>query len=387
MGLKWLWVCLLLVLRGYGEEPKALYLSLVHDPLHTMTIQWHTQKPCETMIYYGRGGEWKEAVGCSEEIVGASTWVHHVELTGLEAATRYAFRVGRGEKEYAFQTLPESLEQPLRFVVGGDVDAGEKGEVRAMHREVAAQDPDFVVLGGDIAYAKVKGGSNPAKEMLQWSRFFQRWTQEMVTSDGRLIPLVPVVGNHDVSRPKEGKELFLRLFKFPHSKLATRALHFGDYLSLVLLDSGHLVPIGGKQSTWLEKAFTKCGRWVFPIYHLAAYPSFYEWENEGATHIRKYWVPLFEKAGVKVAFEHDNHCYKRTFPLKEGKVDAEGIYFLGDGAWGVPLRTPKSKWYLAKIARISSYYLVTLDRKTAMIEPRTYQGELVEPPLVIQKAL
>jgi len=31
-------------------------------------------------------------------------------------------------------------------------------------------------------------------------------------------------------------------------------LDFGDYLSLVLLDSGHVAPIGGEQADWLDSA-------------------------------------------------------------------------------------------------------------------------------------
>jgi hypothetical protein len=65
-------------------------------------------------------------------------------------------------------------------------------------------------------------------------------------------------------------------------------------------------------------------------------------------------VPLFERHGVRLAFENHDHAYKRTHPLRGGARAPDGIVYLGDGAWGAPLRvigqesggTPP--WYLER---------------------------------------
>ena len=68
----------------------------------------------------------------------------------------------------------------------------------------------------------------------------------MVGRDGRLIPMVACIGNHEVDggygKPREKAPFFYALFDglFPETGYAT--LDFGDYLSLVLLDTGHTSP-------------------------------------------------------------------------------------------------------------------------------------------------
>jgi hypothetical protein len=54
--------------------------------------------------------------------------------------------------------------------------------------------------------------------------------------------------------------------------------------------------------------------------------------------IREHWCPLFDEYGVQLAFEHHDHAYKRTYPIRKGTVDPRGVVYLGDGAWGVTVR-------------------------------------------------
>lgn len=74
---------------------------------------------------------------------------------------------------------------------------------------------------------------------------------------------------------------------------------------------------------------------VFPVYHVPAFPSVRSFSNQTSAAIRRNWVPLFERFGIKVAFEHHDHAYKRTVPIREEAIDPErGIVYFGDGAWG-----------------------------------------------------
>jgi len=103
------------------------------------------------------------------------------------------------------------------------------------------------------------------------------------------------------------------------------------------------------------------------VYHIPGYPSarpFDTGENGHiSTAIREHWSPLFEKYGVKIAFENHEHTFKRTHPIRNGKVDPKGVTYLGDGAWGVRTREPhpvEKTWYLAKAAPVRHLYLVTV---------------------------
>ena len=76
---------------------------------------------------------------------------------------------------------------------------------------------------------------------------------------------------------------------------------------------------------------------------------------------------------MQISMEHDNHTFKRTYPILKGEVNEKGIYYLGDGAWGVPARKPHKHWYLAKALRSNCYWHLSIlpDR----IEAKAYDGE------------
>jgi hypothetical protein len=388
---KQLIVSVLCVCGGLAAEPEAVYLSWVDDPTETMVIHWMDEAAAGSWVYSQKvgGGEWVKTEGKVRVVEGSQMKIHVVELGGLSQDTAYQFRVGEESQSYEFQTL--SKDKPLKFVVGGDAyykrDLFEK-----MNKEVARQNPDFVVMGGDIAYT-VGGGRGIFKgrewEVGRWKAFFKEWQKSLVKSNGQLIPIIPVVGNHDVGRKGSGKQvMFYTVFSFPEEGKAYQVVDIGKDFSLFLLDTGHTASIEGEQTDFLKKALEerKDRKVKIAGYHIAAFPSFYPYEKTACVKIRENWVTLFEKYGVCVAFEHHNHTYKRTHPLREEKIDPKGIIYLGDGSWGVPPRIPLRPgvmWYLAETRSENAYFLVSVDKGQVRIEPRRNNGKLVEPVITI----
>ena len=379
-----------------GREPAALYLTWTHDPTSTMMVQWHTPKTDKySMIFYqkaGTGGEWYKREGTVKRPPRTDICVHSVELVDLEADTEYLFRIGREGNIYRFRTLPRQLTRDLRFAVGGDGFMYYQ-LFRKTNLEIAEKNPDFVVIGGDLAYThgihRFKGMN---WEVERWENFFREYRRAMVTSDGRLIPMIVAIGNHDVPSgmidPRKKTLLFYEFFPFPDPYVAYRTFDVGSYLSLVLLDTGHTYAIDGEQTEWLGKILkARTPDYKFAAYHIAAYPSVYPFEGTSPTKIRKNWVPLFEQNGVQVAFENHNHAFKRSFPLKEGKVDAEGIFYLGDGAWGVSPRKPTKRWYLEKIAQADCFWLVTMGKEECSIKAFDQDGTTLDEVLIKPRAL
>jgi hypothetical protein len=175
-----------------------------------------------------------------------------------------------------------------------------------------------------------------------------------------LIPLLGCLGNHEVvggyGKTRKEAPFFYSVFDglFPETGYAS--LDFGDYLSLIFLDTNHTSPIEGAQTDWLAKTLKdreECPT-VFAFNHVPAYPSFRPFkyaageEGTGAGN-RKHWVPLFERYNVDAVFEHHDHTFKRTRPLLDGRVNDNGIVYLGDGSWGQLRRpeTPEQRPYLA----------------------------------------
>ncbi|MBS0624926.1 MAG: metallophosphoesterase family protein [Verrucomicrobia bacterium] len=359
-----------------GEEISALYLSWYGDPTTTATIQWHTpmNHPDDELVLETPDG-WITFHATHQLLSAGEIFIHTLNLSDLHPDTDYRFRLGG--QIYSFRTLPATLDRPVRFLVGGDAFASTK-LFRKMNETAAALDPDFAVIGGDIAYAL---GTNPLRlrssSLRRWFTFLSSWKEQMVTPSGRLIPMILVPGNHDIS--PDNYELFFTLFAFPKKQLY-RTFDAGSYLTLFLLDTGHFHPIEGRQTLWLDQTLAARSSipYRFAIYHEAAYPTWYAYSGLIPKKIRTHWTPLFDKHELPIVFENHNHAYKRTYPLKAGQIAAAGTVYLGDGSWGTEPRKTNDVWYLEKKAKKNCVWLIELNPQNATLKAVDLLGEILD---------
>jgi len=376
----------------FGQDPDILYLTWVDNPSTTMTVMWHVAtgyKPHKLSYKRFDETEWHEEKSTVARISCSSIDVYRSDLEDLSPDTDYLFRLDDGPL-HRFRTLPNNLDQPLKIAVGGD--AFQVKEVyMEMNETVASADPACAIVAGDIAYSE---GLSCALRTHQWrverwEEFFRLWTKQMIGKNNRMIPLVSTLGNHDVKEgfdnPNKEKVLYYQVFPLPKKGIPYQLFKIGNELSFYLLDSGHSYPVGGAQTEWLEQKLEeeKSTPYNIPVYHIGAYPSETAYSHRGSKDVRKFWVPLFEKYGVKVAMEHDNHTFKRTFPIWEGKVDHErGILYLGDGSWGVTPLKPKRHWYLQKAAQANCYWLLTASHSEILFEAFNEKGQKIDQLIV-----
>jgi hypothetical protein len=164
----------------------------------------------------------------------------------------------------------------------------------------------------------------------------------MRAPDGRLIPMVAAIGNHD-RKDGSGKDPaavapfftgFLYQDPVGRSYFARR---FGPRVALFVLDSGHLAPHQGAQRDWLEAELRVKAdvRVKLALYHVALFPAHQPF-GDSVEAGRRYWLPLFDAFRLTAAFEHHGHLHKRTLPLRAGVpvADGTGTVFFGDGNWG-----------------------------------------------------
>jgi hypothetical protein len=373
-----------------GAEPEAVYLTMQHAPERAMTICWIEQGALEKQELKVRQAgtiPWMTAVSCPASFPSSypsSYHLHAVELQGLAPDTCYEFTLPDAPRSFFFRTFPERLSRPVKLVVGGDIYHDGSEVVASMNRVAAAQDPDAAILGGDIAYACSRLFFLP-DDGKRWIRYLKIWSETMIRRDGTLIPLLAVIGNHDVNggfdqTPDQAQSFY---FFFPSQEKKYRTLDFGDYLTVWLMDSGHTHPIEGEQTRWLAETLKQSQNpFKFAIYHVPAYPSVRKFTNEKSTMVRRCWSPLFEAFKITAAFEHHDHTYKRTCSIRDGKQDPQGILYFGDGAWGVETprrpRSPSHAWYLAKTASTRHVILVTLQGMTAYFQAIDSEGRVFD---------
>lgn len=379
-----------------GEAPFAVYLTWQKSPDTTMIIQWITSsKDGDDQVYFSDTGDanWEEKKAVHTPFPENKPYfLHRIEIENLKPNHLHHFRIGKEKTIYKFKTLPSVLDDTsLTFVVGGDAYHDSLDLLKSTNKQAAKKNPHFALIGGDIAYSAGRSSllfhlKLSSEDVDRWLQFLKAWHDDMVTEDGLLIPILTTIGNHDVmgrfdQTPKEAL-YYYTFFPTPKNQ-GYNVLDFGNYLSLFILDTNHTHPISGKQTEWLQDVMSK--RKFIPfkmaLYHVGAYPSVRSFYNSVAKKIRKHWVPIFEENHLKIAFEHHDHAYKRTHPIRNGAVDPEGILYIGDGAWGVehPRKSKNlDKWYLAKAVPLSHFVHVTIKDKYVYIKAFDSNGNAID---------
>jgi acid phosphatase type 7 len=350
------------------ERPDTLFLTWQRDPTTTMTVQWIEaasglkNQSIQYTVY--KKDQWKSLLPQDRPYPRTDLRVFRAEIVGLEPGTNYQFRIGNRSTVYRFRTMPAKATNAFHFVSGGD--CGVNPHALANNVIAAKQDPMFALIGGDLGY---DNGRDVATSL----QFVRNYSSTMVDSHGRLIPIVVCMGNHEVNggynRARSDGPFFFALHGGLYRERTFATLDFGDYLSLVLLDSGHVAPIGGEQADWLDKSLAERTDRPHLIVanHVPAYPSYRSTDNDTGkpgtgSENRTHWVPLFERHNVDLVLEHHDHTFKRTHPLRGGHVDHKnGILYMGDGSWG-RLRAPKKPDKRSYLAATHQSYHLTLHR-------------------------
>ncbi len=352
---------------GSEEDLFHVYLTWAKDQTATsITINYHhTKKDFSTaQVYYdtqSRAGDPSQYAfhsnGKSKKQKHLKRKIEVVTLQNLSPDTTYYFVVGdetsgfSGEKK--FRTLPGGS-APVKFVQGGDMGNGD--ETREILKMSATYDPDFAVIGGDIAYAE------KPQDFKEWDTWLKLWTEEMVTSDGRLIPMVLAIGNHEVDGSILGTDSYYYEFLFEQTGKTYFERHFGDHTVFLVLDTGHVASHSGAQKTWLKKALSsnQAVKNKLAVYHIPLYPSYRDYELAASKKGRKHWLPLFDEFGLTAAFENHDHTQKRTKQLFNNKANSnKGTTYFGDGCWGKSVRdVHPERWYLDNAHSAQHFWLV-----------------------------
>lgn len=332
-------ICVL-ALSGFAQqaaidEVRQIMLNWQSDPRTTMTITWRTDLEGSTSTTYYSSDEslaldkYDTAEAETYTFPETVAWLHSVELTGLDPGQTYWVVLETDEsrsERFSFRTAPDES-QDVIFAMGADGQdvRTQLPVIRAVLAKIATEDPDFFVYSGDMVNAELSD--------LEWDLFFDVWHETMITSEGRRIPLIPAMGNHEVvggygGYSEELAPFFYKRMAMPEPK-AYYALRYGPDLTILSLNSDHGAPVDGEQLAWLERTLedNKDSRWIIAQYHDG---SWWRSTEPMKAKIRTYWVPLFERYGIDLVHTGHNHSYRRIGPLLGLTVYAEEILGLVD---------------------------------------------------------
>lgn len=343
--------------------PDHVYLTWKGDTSTSIVVHYHTADESDSVVHYQLDSDSaaapSEAKGSAKRIPGLKDgrYIHSVEITGLSPGATYKFKTGSG-KDGKFRPLPNDGSK-IRGIFGGDI--GIFPLAAEVLKQAAAVNPDVAVLGGDIAYA-----NGDLKNILAWDIWLKRWEDIMVREDGVMIPAIIVIGNHEVNKSQDEDPLkrapfYFNFFDQGGSTYFTRAL--GPHAHLIGLDSGHITEFE-PQVSFIETALAEGQKkpFVFASYHVPQYPSHRSFDDARSVSIRNLWQPLFDEYKLDIGFEHHDHTFKRTKPIRANKVDPAGTIYLGDGSMGVAVRDIRNKdeWYLERTEEKAHFWQVDI---------------------------
>ena len=283
--------------------------------------------------------------------------------TWVSDPTTTLTQVNKGSYVTEKLSNPAFTSGSLRFVVAGDCYGSSYAHYENACHKMALERPDFIVLGGDLAYTVglVKPLIYFMPAFIRWNLFFKALPKG--------IPLLVAPGNHDVKGQTGSFYTY-----FPQLHPTYQYLEWNSLLSLFLLDTGHGYPIEGEQTRFLKDHLQKANAtWKLAVYHVPAYPARHP-KNSTTEAIQTKWVPLFDSYHLDIAFEHHSHCYKKTYCLKEGQKDPTGTYYLGDGCLSVGTHSAKKLDYIEESGSFNFFYVVTLNAQKCTVEGVSLDG-------------
>ena len=320
-----------------GGSPKPGWMTSYPNVSGDKAVKANNKGWGMEIRYCSQGSDdWRSAKIERHPMADSGSTVATTLLQNLEPETEYQVElVGSlsGERvlqrAFSMKTAPQERPDKMSFVNGGDM-FHTRALLDKMNRRAGKLDPMFALLGGDLAYAN-------ARDDGRWYQWFDSWYENAVTDDGRQIPMIAVIGNHETQGLGRDKaKYYYSLFPLPDDR-SNFVVDFGDYMSIVNLDSEHSQPVGN-QTQWLQDTLSERQSvpLLFACYHKPTYGTLVKEDNAA---VRTQWVPLFEKYQVDTVFEHDHHVFKRSLPIFQGRADRRrGVLYLWDGAWGVKVR-------------------------------------------------
>lgn len=285
-------------------------------------------------------------VGTFGSPVLTSQFVALSQLTPNTAYYMQACDSGGCGQRYWFKTA-SSTPQDMTFIAGGDSRTNRSVRQQA-NRMVAKIRPAFIDFGGDLTY------SNTATEMVEWLTDWElSYSADTINGVSyKFIPgLIVNVGNHE----DNDKQFVCKVFGADMDKNGTcsnrdtyGAFNInGNQLRIYNLNSQLRTSAAEHvaQTDWMKADLAAAGaqaQWRMGAYHVPALPR--TSSKPSVTSEMFAWGTHFYDLKMNFIFESDSHLLKVTAPVKPSTSSndyvevAGGTVYLGEGAWGAPLR-------------------------------------------------
>jgi hypothetical protein len=310
-------VFIIILLSACSYSPRGPYLQTGTDT--SIVVKWVSEEKSLGTVYFGLSeNQLDRSVSDSGEFK-----THEVTLTGLDADTRYYYRVesadGAVSAVHSFVTAPVPGEpHPTRVWLIGD--SGTANENAA-----AVRDNFYDFNGGPATDVWIMLGDN-AYDTGTYQEY-EKAVFDMYPDTLATTVVWPTIGNHDAASYFGAP--YFDIFSLPRAGEAggipsgTEAYYSFDYANIhfICLNSETVVMSkSGPMYSWLETDLQANSQdWTVVYFHQPPYSKgshdtddFFEVR---AQQIREIYTPLFDLYGVDLVFSGHSHSYERSFPV------------------------------------------------------------------------
>ncbi len=295
--------------------PDRVVLTWSGDPTSSIDVTWRTDLSVgKPVVEYALAsellGDLRTEVPGREQMTGTSNefssdlgkcLLHSGRLSGLQADTMYAYRVGDGEhysEWFQFRTASKSS-APFTFVYFGDAQNDVRSWWSRVVREANQHAPRaaFMLHAGDL----VNNGNRDA----DWGEWFGAagWLNGM-------IPVIACPGNHEYI---DGLSRHWRpQFAFPGNGPPglEETAYWLDYqgVRIISLNTNERID---QQKAWLESVLQDPERphWTFVTFH---HPIFSAARGRDNPVLRAAWREILEEHHVDLVLQGHDHAYGRS---------------------------------------------------------------------------
>jgi len=293
-------------------------------------IFWRTDTPTDATVRFGFNTSILES-----ETNSTLDTDHFITITGLDANTKYYYRVessGDQSETYHFLTAPEDGDEFHMIVAGdnrpGSTEAPVQPEVFSdLVDLMIAEEPHIVVLTGDFVY---RIGTDHSANLAAW-----KLLTDITDRIGHYAPVIGVIGNHDtgVSSGIYATNYYTDAFVNTHENKTDFSLDYAG-VHFTCLDTeehgleGHIV---GDQYNWFVQDLTdNAGKMKFVFAHRPLYST---------THVGSSLdLNLTEREGLQdLLEEHNVTLFASGHDHSYSWMVNNGVTHLITGGLGAPL--------------------------------------------------
>jgi hypothetical protein len=365
-----------------------VYLVWKNDPRNSIVVHYHQSKDTPNKTVYFRlknsQNNWGSKTPDVFDFQNENLTIHHAELTNLQADSDYEFKIGSSDQNtdsYFFRTMPNDLSNGVRGAFGGDFQTG-PSMWQEITKVVGLNDCRFFAVLGDWV-----NDDGVLEFSGRWVSFWENMADKFKDTSGRLIPIVPAMGNHEAFRsvepfPNMGRLFFEDLFAFPdEGQNNYGVIDIGDYMSIFILDTTSMsvylhsnphwaanVPSVATQKTWFENALNQRQNVKYKIvgHHVPFFPSHRAHLNQANDFDLGDWLRIMHENDVRMIFCGHDHTFNISKEVvfdqgvnihpapyqnfREITGNEKGIREFGDGGLGTKFYPGnlQNQWYVDK---------------------------------------